>query len=174
MGKKPETPVPVRQQPAPLPPPVKPMAPPAKPNPGQKKGLRTPIIIIPAAAQSLITMYNAKDILQDLKFIHTDTKKSQGMKRDNEVLMQRQRTGNVTAPYRIIDNIARLGKDDWDRVVAVFILGPAWQLKSWPWGGNPVDIFSNIKAFHIKWQTLPLDANVAKWAVTVIELDMNK
>ena len=30
-------------------------------------GSRTPIIVIPAAMTSLITMYNAKDILQDLK-----------------------------------------------------------------------------------------------------------
>lgn len=31
------------------------------------KGSRTPIIIIPAATTSLITMLNAKDLLQDLK-----------------------------------------------------------------------------------------------------------
>ena len=29
-----------------------------------------------------------------------------------------------------------------DRVVGVFVQGPAWQFKNWPWGGNPVDIFS--------------------------------
>ena len=33
-----------------------------------KKVQRTPIIIIPGAAKSLITMINAKDILQDLRF----------------------------------------------------------------------------------------------------------
>ena len=31
-------------------------------------GSRTPIIIIPAATTSLITMFNAKDILQDLRY----------------------------------------------------------------------------------------------------------
>lgn len=30
-----------------------------------------------------------------------------------------------------------------DRVVAVFVMGPAWQFKGWPWNGNPVDIFTN-------------------------------
>ena len=34
---------------------------------GGKKVQRTPIIIIPGAAKSLITMINAKDILQDLR-----------------------------------------------------------------------------------------------------------
>ena len=29
-----------------------------------------------------------------------------------------------------------------DRVVAVFVQGPAWQFKGWPWNGSPVEIFS--------------------------------
>ena len=37
-------------------------------NQGSKRLSRTPIIIIPGAAKSLITMLNAKDILQDLRF----------------------------------------------------------------------------------------------------------
>ena len=37
-----------------------------------------------------------------------------------------------------------------DRVVAVFAQGPAWQFKSWPWGGNPVEIFSRMKGFHLQ------------------------
>lgn len=39
---------------------------------------------------------------------------------------------NVTPPPR-------------DRVVAVFVQGPAWQFKGWPWllpDGSPVDIFA--------------------------------
>lgn len=32
-------------------------------------GSRTPIIIIPAATTSLITMFNAKDVLQDLRYM---------------------------------------------------------------------------------------------------------
>lgn len=41
--------------------------PPGKPNFIISTGSRTPIIIIPAATTSLITMLNAKDLLQDLK-----------------------------------------------------------------------------------------------------------
>lgn len=41
----------------------------ARPPPGAggKRPSRTPIIIIPAAATALITMYNVKDMLQDFK-----------------------------------------------------------------------------------------------------------
>ena len=36
-----------------------------------------------------------------------------GMKRDNEVLLQRQKPGGLTVPYRVIDNPLKLSPDDW-------------------------------------------------------------
>ncbi|GLH07477.1 Parafibromin [Gryllus bimaculatus] len=53
-------------------------------------------------------------------------------------------------------------------------MGPAWQFKGWPWGGNPVEIFAKICAFHVKYDEIRLDPNVAKWAVHVIELSRTK
>ena len=55
-------------------------------------------------------MYNAKEILQDLRFISTEDMKAKGggMKRDNEVLIQRRKEGG-TVPYRVI------GKSVMDR-----------------------------------------------------------
>ncbi|XP_021926024.1 parafibromin [Zootermopsis nevadensis] len=139
-----------------------------------KRISRTPIIIIPAATTSLITMYNAKDVLQDLRFVSTEEKKLQGAKRDNEILLQRRKEGALTVPYRVIDNPQKLTNADWDRVVAVFVMGPAWQFKGWPWDGNPVEIFSKICAFHIKYDEMKLDSNVGRWAVHVIELSRTK
>uniref|UniRef100_A0A1B6EIT3 Parafibromin n=1 Tax=Cuerna arida TaxID=1464854 RepID=A0A1B6EIT3_9HEMI len=139
-----------------------------------KRISRTPIIIIPAANTSLITMYNAKDILQDLKFVTTEEKKIQGAKRDNDILLQRRKDGGLTVPYRVIDNPQKLTLGDWDRVVAVFVMGPAWQFKGWPWDGNPVEIFSKICGFHLKYDEMRLDKNVEGWAVSVIQLSRTK
>ncbi|CAH0553260.1 unnamed protein product [Brassicogethes aeneus] len=146
----------------------------ARPPPGgmQKRVSRTPIIIIPAGTNSLISMYNVKDVLQDLRFVTQEEKKMQGGKRDNEVLIQRQRNGQ-TVPYRVVDNPAKLSPSDWDRVVAVFVMGPAWQFKGYPWE-TPVEIFDKIAAFHIKYDEMKIDPNVEKWAVTVIQLSRTK
>lgn len=124
----------------------------ARPQPitAAKRQSRTPIIIIPAATTSLITMYNVKDILQDLKFVTTDQKRAEGCPRENEVLLQRSKEANITVPYRIIDNPAKLTSQDWSRVVAVFVQGPAWQFKGWPWDGQPVEIFSKSKSFFLQ------------------------
>ncbi|CAK1548300.1 unnamed protein product [Leptosia nina] len=150
---------------------------------GSKRPSRTPIIIIPAATTSLISMFNVKDMLQDLKFVSVEQKKAEGVSRENEVLLQRRKgpTGDVpnnattmTVPYRVVDNPSRLTAAEWDRVVAVFVQGPAWQFKGWPWDGNPVQIFANICAFHLKYDEMKLDANVARWAVTVLNLSRTK
>ncbi|GJQ77292.1 putative recruitment of 3'-end processing factors to RNA polymerase II holoenzyme complex [Trypoxylus dichotomus] len=116
----------------------------ARPPPGHTKRVsRTPIIIIPAGTSSLITMHNVKDILQELKFVSVEQKKAEGARRDNEVLLQRQKNG-ISVPYRVVDNPAKLSPSDWDRVVAVFVMGPAWQFKGYPWE-NPVEIFDKSK-----------------------------
>ncbi|OTF77690.1 hypothetical protein BLA29_003418 [Euroglyphus maynei] len=87
-------------------------------------------------------MYNAKAILQDLKYIDS---KQCDQRRENEILIQRRKPDNTTVPYRIIDNPLKLTQDEWNRVVAVFVQGPAWQFKGWPWNGNPVEIFARSK-----------------------------
>ncbi|XP_076056090.1 cell division cycle 73 hyrax isoform X1 [Oratosquilla oratoria] len=138
----------------------------------QKRPSRTPIIIVPSSPSSLIGMMNAKDLLQDMKFITQDQKR--GTKRENEILIQRGKSGGLTVPYRVLDNASRLTNADWDRVVAVFVMGPAWQFKGWPYDGNPVEIFNRICAFHIKYEEMRLDQNVAKWAVNVINLSRTR
>lgn len=119
-----------------------------QPANANKRQSRTPIIVIPATPTSLITMINVKDILQDLKFFTNEQKKAMGCPRENEVLLQRTKEANVTVPYRIVDNPVKLTAQEWNRVVAVFVMGPAWQFKGWPWEGSPVEIFSKSKYLH--------------------------
>jgi len=141
---------------------------------GGKRPSKTPIIIIPAAPKSLITMLNVKDLFQDFKFISTEDKKGGGAKRENDVLIQRKKEGGLTVPYRVLDNPTRLTNVEWDRVVAVFVMGQAWQFKGWPHEGRPVEILSRIAGFHLKMEETALEKNIANWAVSIITLSRNK
>lgn len=135
-----------------------------------KKVSRVPIIIIPATSTSIITMHNASPILQDLTYVDSNVNKT----RESEILIQRRKPDGTHAAYKVMDNPVKLDRDDWNRVVAVFVQGPAWQFKGWPWGGSPVEIFARIKAFHLKWDESRLDDNIAKWNVQILELSRNK
>ena len=142
---------------------------------GSKRVSRTPIIIIPPVLpNNLITMFNAKDLLQDLRFISTAEIRGSGAKRENDVLIQRRKEGGLTVPYRVLDNPTRLTNAEWDRVVAVFVMGQAWQFKGWPNEGRPVEILSRIAGFHLKMEETTLEKNIANWAVSVIQLSRTK
>ncbi|KAF6029375.1 CDC73 [Bugula neritina] len=60
-----------------------------------------------------------------------------------------------------------------DRVVAVFVQGPAWQFKAWPLS-NPVEIFTKMKGFYLQLKDMPPDPNIKKWDVKVLMLDRNR
>uniref|UniRef100_G1QAF1 Parafibromin n=1 Tax=Myotis lucifugus TaxID=59463 RepID=G1QAF1_MYOLU len=162
-----------------------PHAAPVAPTLRQKKGSRTPIITIPAATTSFITRLNAKDLLQDLRFVPLDEKKKQGCQREEETIqtrkdpMQPRGTAlSLTVPCRVVDPPLTLRPQDWDRVVAVIVQGPAWQFKGWPWllpHGSPVDVFVKSKAFHLQCDEVPLlDPTVQKWDIAVLELSYGK
>jgi parafibromin len=130
-----------------------------------------PIIVIPATTTSIINIYNARTILQDLTYVEG---KPGAKTRENEILIQRKKPDGGQSIYKVMDNPLKLEREDWLRVVAVFVQGPAWQFKGWPYNGSPVEIFSNIKGFHLKWDESKLDENVAKWNVQVLELSRTK
>ena len=52
-----------------------------------------------------------------------EIKAQAGLKRDNDLLIQRRKEQGLTVPYRVIDNPSKLSPQDWDRVVAVFVMG---------------------------------------------------
>jgi len=48
------------------------------------------------------------------RYVSVEEKRTQGVKRDNEVLLQRMKPGgSLTVPYRVIDNPLKLAPDDW-------------------------------------------------------------
>ena len=44
-------------------------------------------------------------------------------------MIQTRKEGSLTVPYRMLDNPGRLKNAAWDKVVAVFVMGQAWQFK---------------------------------------------
>ena len=57
----------------------------------------------------------------------------------------------------------------------MFVHGKQWQFKDWPSGyTNPAEIFNKVKGFHLKMSGIPLDPNISRWSVSVIELDPHK
>ncbi|KAF9594554.1 hypothetical protein IFM89_033524 [Coptis chinensis] len=140
---------------------------------GSKIGEGVPIILVPSAFQTLITIYNVKEFLEDGVFIPTDVKVKQ-MKgaRPDCITVQKKfsRDGVVTVTaYEVRDKPSALKAEDWDRVVAVFVLGKEWQFKDWPFKDH-VEIFNKIIGFFMRFEDDSVESakNVKQWNVKII------
>ncbi|KAI3441976.1 CDC73_C domain-containing protein [Psidium guajava] len=144
---------------------------------GSKIGEGVPIILVPSAFQTLITIYNVKEFLEDGVFIPTDVKAKQmkGPKPDCVTVQKKFSRDRVVTAYEVRDKPSALKSEDWDRVVAVFVLGKEWQFKDWPFKDH-VEIFNRIIGFFMRFEDDSVESAkiVKQWNVKIISISKNK
>ncbi|KAJ4969048.1 hypothetical protein NE237_015749 [Protea cynaroides] len=144
---------------------------------GSKIGEGVPIILVPSAFQTLITIYNVKEFLEDGVFIPTDVKVKQmkGAKPDCVTVQKKFSRDRVVTAYEVRDKPSTLKAEDWDRVVAVFVLGKEWQFKDWPFKDH-VEIFNRIIGFFMRFEDDSVESAkmVKQWNVKIISISKNK
>lgn len=146
---------------------------------GSKIGEGVPIILVPSASNTLITIYNVKEFLEDGVFIPTDVKMKQmkGPKPECVTVQKKfsRDKDKVMTAYEVRDKPSTLKADDWDRVVAVFVLGKEWQFKDWPFKDH-VEIFNKILGFYMRFEDDSIESAkvVKQWNVKIISISKNK
>ncbi|ORX55344.1 CDC73-domain-containing protein [Piromyces finnis] len=135
--------------------------------------LHTPIIIVPSAPTSLITMYNVSKFLQDKQFLDPQECRKQGIKKEQYLTITRQKSDGSELKYYVVDSVDKFRTEDWDRVVAVFTCGATWQFKGWKWS-NPTELFSKIRGFYLQYQDDVLKEPVKEWNVKVLKVEKYK
>lgn len=117
--------------------------------PARKQRAQDPIIVLSNSPTTLVNMFNVKSLLEEGIFIDpVEARRAAGGVAESIVVINHRISSNPsTTPTRagrvlVVDNteaLARLsggaagGTDVWNRVVAVFTTGQAWQFKSYPW-----------------------------------------
>lgn len=132
-----------------------------------------PIIVVPNAMTSVITMINAGTFLgkEGTYLSREQAMNNPGAgKRGGSVTMTRKlapRLGGAEITYEIIDNPStRLKKDEWDRVVAVICQGASWQFKGWRYS-DPVDLFSRTFGFYVGLEGAAVPSELQGWNVKI-------
>jgi len=139
------------------------------------KPIGKPIIIVPNAMTSPITLINSMRFFQNSQFVPREIAvKSLSGPKPTSVTVKRtvsSRLGGGTIEYEIVDNPDRKLKSpsDWDRVVAVIAQGAAWQFKNWSMvrgrEANPVDVFSKAFGYYIGFEGAPIPKELQGWNV---------
>lgn len=135
-----------------------------------------PIIVVPAALSSVITMYNVKEFLEH--GVYRPSADYDGKPKPTMVQVSRKShyDPSRTVVWHVIDDVSKLKPAEWDRVVAVFVHGPTWQFSNWPsnrWA-TPAAIFESVCAFHVHWEGEQLSDNIQKWRTNRLALSKSK
>ena len=74
------------------------------------------------------------------------------------------RTRLLIVRLQVIDSVKRVRPEHWDRIVCVFVHGPAWQFKGWRWG-SPAQIFQKALGMYVRYEDVSPPTTVVNWKV---------
>jgi parafibromin len=140
-----------------------------------------PIIIVPASLSSMITIHNAKDLLQNGQFVGTaDIKKQgRGVKKGTKVTVthptQSRSDYSVPQTFEVVDNCRKFTSKEWARVVCVFTDGQAWQFKDWKYS-TPLEAFApqHSLGIHLFLDDRPIEPIIKTWNVERLAISNKK
>jgi parafibromin len=153
---------------------------------------KKPVIIVPKGMTAPITLLNAHEFLKESKFVPRDViLKTKQQQQQQPGSAQQQPTTTFTRSiktgltsslleYEILDNPRKLGNNpqEWERIVAVIVLGQAWQFKDWlshPVAyNNPAVLFDKVYGFYLYMEGDKMPADVTRWAVRSAKLHRDK
>ncbi|PVU98685.1 hypothetical protein BB559_001372 [Furculomyces boomerangus] len=140
-----------------------------------KKTKTAPIIVVPAAATSLVNMYNVLDLLKDQKFTDSRTVMNAGKEKPREHYFEHKPISNLikTLKYRIVDSTQDFRQDDWKNIVCVFTAGATWQFTNWHWN-SPKEVFENCLGFYPKYHDERPKDIVKGWNILPINIERHK
>ncbi len=127
-----------------------------------------PIIIIPDAPTSLISLYNVRSLLEDGVFMEPGiARESWGSEpKPPFVTISRPLRSDPKkrATFHVYDDPSKFSEKQWARVVSVFAQGAAWQFRDYPFK-SPAELFAAVCGFHVHYQHIPLGPPVSGWLV---------
>jgi len=144
---------------------------------------KKPIIIVPKGMTAPLTLINAHEFLSNSKFVPRDLMLKQQPSRKSNPPTTFTRTIHTglsqgLLEYEIIDNPRKLGANpkEWERIVAVIVLGQSWQFKDWlkPHYNTPATLFDRVFGFYVSMEGEKEPAEVSGWAVHRSKLNRDK
>uniref|UniRef100_A0A6U2CV40 Cell division control protein 73 C-terminal domain-containing protein n=2 Tax=Hemiselmis andersenii TaxID=464988 RepID=A0A6U2CV40_HEMAN len=138
--------------------------------------LGVPIIMVPAGKTSLINALNVKELLEKGVFKTREQRVGEGAKREDKLTVTHLEEG-YNGRYKVVDSPNQMRKEDWQRVVAVFVQGPEWQFKEYDlssYGGKLVNFFGKVSAFYVEYEKTTRPATIEQWNVRVLTLHKEK
>ena len=136
------------------------------------------IIVVPSSfTEGNLCDKNAKAFLHDGKYVNLNSLEED----ENDLLNDDISDNNFyykiqgkDLMFEICSNVRKFNKNDWKRVVAVFVQGDDWEFSDWPRSENPSTILQKVKGYYMKYNNNPVKKKIKKWNVQILEISRNK
>ena len=123
------------------------------------------IIVVPSIySEGNLCMENAVEFLNNGKYIPGNN-----INKNIDNIFVKKILGKEIS-FEICSNVRTFTKNEWKKVVAVFVQGDDWEFKDWPKGENVSSILQKIKGFYLKYEDMPINKNVKKWDVHIFSI----
>jgi parafibromin len=141
-----------------------------------------PIIIVPAAMTSNITIANAKDFLENGQWISSQKKKEE-LRGSSAKPLSAGKVGffhathhedgsESKARFEVVDNVRGFTSKDWNRVIAVFTNGKEWEFKGFK-SSAPAKLFNEISGFYLAFKGDATPPSISNWKINILKLEKN-
>lgn len=138
-------------------------------NGTQASAKKQPIIIISPATTALLSMSNIKEFLEEGRFVEPSMKRT-----DNGVVIVNHPSDRLIPSAQsimVVDNVDLFTKPEyWDRVIAVFTTGQAWQFAKYKYS-KPEVLFQKYTGFFVSYQGDVIPKQIKDWNVSVVQVD---
>lgn len=130
---------------------------------------KQPIIIVSPATTALLSLSNIKEFLEEGRFVEPSMKRA-----ENGVVIINRPSENLVSSAQsimVVDNADLFTKPEyWDRVVAIFTTGQAWQFSKYKYS-KPETLFQKYAGFYMAYQGDVVPKQISDWNVSVIKVD---
>ena len=141
---------------------------------GKPSRRQDPIILLSPSASSLLRMSNVKSFLEQGSYIPPD---SSSLAASTSILYMSRLLPSIDPirPFRfiLVDSPEQFKPDYWNRLVAVFTTGQAWQFKGYKWQ-SPQDLFGHVLGVYLGWRGESIPDTVKGWGRGVAALQVEK
>ncbi|EFW98593.1 pol 2 transcription elongation factor subunit [Grosmannia clavigera kw1407] len=130
-----------------------------------------PIILLSPSASSLLRMSNIKVFLETGHYVPPDNSSTATMLH----LMRTMKEVDPARPLRfiLVEGPEHFKPEYWNRVVAVFTTGQAWQFKNYKWN-NPAELFKHVLGVYVGWRGEVPPPGVRDWGHRVLSCAVDK
>ncbi|PRT55231.1 Cell division control protein 73 [Wickerhamiella sorbophila] len=125
-----------------------------------------PIILLSPSPSSMINMANVKEFLENGVF--DPVLRQAGSPNLLRISRKSPVLGNLR--FIVVDSTEKFKPEYWNRVVAVFATGQAWQFNSYKWS-DPNTLFHHVLGFALVYKGDQMPQQLKEWNVKVETLD---